>query len=406
LLFCGNAILFFYLRILGLNTSGNDLKSTGEHFSFVRYRLCVSLAGMAQPTKEQIENVISGQMQELMEKVPANSGVSAAFYCPSHPYVKKYYNYGRANDRAEMSEHTIICIGSTTKIFTGSLIAYLHILDKVGPLDRTLVRKHLPAVKSDTMTLLQLATHTSGMPENIPDDPGVRLFKDEPPAPALKEWWSNPSNYDKTVGQWVYSNIAFVTLGYAVEAIANEGAFRPGYSKYLSDWITTQTNPPMTRTWTTVPEDIPPELIATGHAENGDPRKIQNGSDIKSTAADMHTWVKANLDAINGPTTSFLQALHNATSVHLRDLKHPNGKDTGFDMGLAWQISNRNASEPTVISKDGAVGRGGSSSWVGLVPQSEQHNWPEMGLAMCLNSFGSNPGRFGRSALLEIAKLF
>jgi hypothetical protein len=75
-------------------------------------------------------------------------------------------------------------------------------------------------------------------------------------------------------------------------------------------------------------------------------------------------------------------------------------------MGLAWQISNRNASEPAVISKDGAVGRGGSSSWLGLVPQSEQHDWPEMGLAMCLNSFGSNPGRFGRAALLEIAKLF
>ena len=87
---------------------GYDLKSIAERFSFVRYRLCVSLAGMAQPTKEQIENIISGQMQELMEKVPANSGVSAAFYCPSHPYVKRYYNYGRANDRAEMSEHTII----------------------------------------------------------------------------------------------------------------------------------------------------------------------------------------------------------------------------------------------------------------------------------------------------------
>jgi hypothetical protein len=43
---------------------------------------------------------------------------------------------------------------------------------------------------------------------------------------------------------------------------------------------------------------------------------------------------------------------------------------------------------------------------LGWCRQSEQHNWPEMGLAMCLNSFGSNPGRFGRSALLEIAKLF
>ena len=305
-----------------------------------------------------------------------------------------------------MSEHTIICIGSTTKVFTGSLIAYLHILDKVGPLDRTLVRKHLPEVKSDTMTLLQLATHTSGMPENTPRDVGADLFEDRAPTPELKGWWSNPSNYDKTVGQWVYSNIAFVTLGYSVVAIADNGVFSPGYSKYLSDWITTQTNPPMVHTWTTVPGDIPPELIATGHVENGEPRKIQNGSDIKSTAADLHAWVKTNLDAINGPTTPFLQSLHNATSVHLRDLKHPNGKDTGFDMGLAWQISNRNADEPTVISKDGGVGRGGSSSWVGLVPQSENHNWPEMGLAMCLNSFGFNPGYHGRAALLEVAKLF
>ena len=87
-------------------------------FRFAAARVYVSLSGMVQPTKEQIEKVISGQMEELVKKVPANSGVSAAFYCPSHPHVKRYYNYGRANDQAEMSEHTIICIGSTTKVFT------------------------------------------------------------------------------------------------------------------------------------------------------------------------------------------------------------------------------------------------------------------------------------------------
>jgi CubicO group peptidase (beta-lactamase class C family) len=361
---------------------------------------------MAQPTAEQIEKIISEKMEELMKKVPPGSGVSTAFYCPSHPHVKKYYSYGRANDQADMSEHAIICIGSTTKVFTASLISYLHIMDKVGPLDRALVKKHLPDVKSDRMTLLQLATHTSGMPENSPGNQGVYLFKDEPPTAELKEWWSNPSNYDKTFGQWVYSNIAFVTLGYAIEAIANKGAFSAGYSKYLSDWITTQTNPPMAHTWTTVPDNVPAELIATGHAENGDKRRIEDGSDIKSTAHDLHTWIETNFMAMNGPATPFLQALENATSVHLRDLRAPNGKELNFDMGLAWQIFNKDANQPTVISKDGGVSDGGSSSWVGLVPQNEHHNWPQMGLAMCLNSFGTTPGNFGRAALLEIAKLF
>jgi hypothetical protein len=58
-------------------------------------------------------------------------------------------------------------------------------------------------------------------------------------------------------------------------------------------------------------------------------------------------------------------------------------------------IISRQMEEPTIISKDGAVGPGGSSSWVGLATESEHHNWPQMGLAMCLNSFGSHPGSYG-----------
>jgi CubicO group peptidase (beta-lactamase class C family) len=85
-------------------------------------------------------------------------------------------HYGPANDQADMSEHTIICIGSTTKVFTASMISYLRVTDEVGPLDQAYVFPHLTVV-APKMTLLQLATHTSGMPENAPGDRAKRYLK-------------------------------------------------------------------------------------------------------------------------------------------------------------------------------------------------------------------------------------
>jgi beta-lactamase class C len=80
----------------------------------------------------------------------------------------------------------------------------------------------------DALTLLELATHSSGMaeqPAGIGTGYSAQLFADELPAPDLINWWNNypppvpppPPTYPP--GCWQYSNIGFVTLGFAVTQV-------------------------------------------------------------------------------------------------------------------------------------------------------------------------------------------
>src|SRR3981189_2343340 len=119
---------------------------------------------MATPSPSQIEDVVDSGIQNLFDQMNFG-GIAAAFYYPASSEVAPYYHHGQANESSAMSEETIVCVGSITKTFTASLLAYLYQTGKVDSLDYAVVKAWLPAVDSDTMTLFELATQTSGMPE-------------------------------------------------------------------------------------------------------------------------------------------------------------------------------------------------------------------------------------------------
>ena len=48
-------------------------------------------------------------------------GIAVGFYCKGVPY---FLNFGRANGQTTVTEHTIFEIGSITKSFTATLLAY------------------------------------------------------------------------------------------------------------------------------------------------------------------------------------------------------------------------------------------------------------------------------------------
>jgi hypothetical protein len=134
---------------------------------------------------------------------------------------------------------------------------------------------------------------------------------------------------------------------------------------------------------------------------------IQDAWDIKSTAADMYTWMKTNLDALSASNPSALQkALAMATSVQLANPVKPGGVACNFDMGLAWQIFNKKPESPTIIAKDGATSKGGCCGWLGMVQENVQTGAPAMGLALLLNCDDMDPGKTGTSILQQIAELF
>ncbi len=55
-------------------------------------------------------------------------------------------------------------------------------------------------------------------------------------------------------------------------------------------------------------------------------------------------------------------------------------------MGLAWQVQDKDPSQPRLFSKNGGTGRGGYSCWIGFMPERG------IGLSILTNEFSTGRG--------------
>ncbi len=150
-------------------------------------------------------------------------------------------HYGAANlsTGTKADEQTVYEIGSVTKTFTGILLADADLRGEVtdtAPLALYLPNgTRVPSYGNRSITLLDLATHTSGLPNEPPWFEDV--FADPRPDPdaiegAFDEFtntsaeaaygWVSSYNLTRPVGsQWEYSNIGAAIVGDAVSRRAN-----------------------------------------------------------------------------------------------------------------------------------------------------------------------------------------
>jgi len=147
------------------------------------------------------------------------------------PEGRQRVGYGRLakNDPHTPDADTVFEIASLTKIFTGLIFAGMVLSGEIGmkdPLSRHLPGIALPERDGRAITLLDLATHTSGLPQ-FPDNPRL-----PPDAPAdVFQWYLAMETYTeedlfaflagyelpRTPGaQWGYSNVGFSLLGMAL----------------------------------------------------------------------------------------------------------------------------------------------------------------------------------------------
>jgi CubicO group peptidase (beta-lactamase class C family) len=373
-------------------------------------------------TYETVKAIIDKQATALKEALDASTGaqcgVAVAFYYPGNSVIPSFYCYGSANSAGDpVTKTTIFAIGSVTKTFTATLLAnaVLATGSKVA-LNQT-VTDYLPAnVKPSTtlqkITLLEVATHTSGMPESVSSvgkDAGVSLFQKAPSTPPedLVSYWqdyvansgANPPSFSPGTC-WLYSDLGFITLGYAVVA-ANSG-----YTSYADLLSTVITGPlGMSNTAATIAQGA---TVAQGHY-NKQLVPISGATDLKSTVQDMYTWLEQNLQAQNAGNPSQLQqALAMTTTRQLSSLPNCGEQTSGPDMGLAWQLADKNASVPTIIWKDGAVSAGGCSCWLGMIPATDSVG--PMGVAILANGWVDDLGGvsveadpYGHAILTQIA---
>src|ERR1700730_2371472 len=169
-----------------------------------------------------------GEIRKILaERVGAQEGSVGIVDGIIQPPGREIISYGHRNvgDLRPLDGDTVFEIGSVTKVFTALLLADMVAKNEVALAEP--IAKYLPAdVKipernGRSITLVDLATHTSGlpfMPENAPalNDPAAAKYS----AADLKQYVTGYQLKRDIGSEWKYSNIGYWILSESLSSRA------------------------------------------------------------------------------------------------------------------------------------------------------------------------------------------
>lgn len=230
--------------------------------------------------KQTVDNVILPVMQK--NHIP---GMTVGITIDGKDYV---YHYGLASKETQqpVNQNTLFEVGSISKTVAATLASYAQVNGKLAFTDNT--SQYLPALKGshfDDISLLNLATHTSGLPLFIADD-----IKTTPQLMNyLKQW--KPAH--DTGSQRVYSNMGIGTLG----MIAANTMGQP-YEEIVEKKIFPMLG--MTHSYLNVPQSQM-KNYAQGYNKQDAPVRLNKdllwaeAYGVKTNATDLLRFLKANM---------------------------------------------------------------------------------------------------------------
>jgi CubicO group peptidase (beta-lactamase class C family) len=286
---------------------------------------------MIAPSAEKFTNAIQAFLQQRVEFEKRDVGIVVGIVDEHGSRVVSCGKMDNGTDQ-EVNGDTLFDIASITKPFTGLLLQDMIERGEMKLDDP--VQKYLPAsVRMPTrngkeITLLQLVTHTSGLPhiaDNLDPKRPDQSFADY----TVEELNTFLSGYQLTRdpgAKFEYSSLGAGLLGHVIALKAGSD-----YESLVVDRICRPLKMDSTRITLT------PELkarFATGHNRFGEAvpswdRQTQlGGSALRSTANDLLKFVSANLGLTPSSLTPLMEKTH---VVHL-------DQTLGMDVGLAWMI--------------------------------------------------------------------
>lgn len=276
------------------------------------------------------------------------------------------FGWADIDEKIAADPQTPYNVASVTKALTGTLAAILHereIVDLDKPLVKYLPPKvqvsNTPAVGSQ-ITLRHLATHTSGLPRDIPgkvqSTEGAYALEPERLYRQLADVSLNaPPGQNE-----LYSNLGFELLGHALE-----NATQKSFGELIQEHIAG----PLEMNFTFIPESGSTSRrdfrVATGYARTFKIRHEQTRSmqsrlagsgGLVSSAECLAKFLIANMEP-GGLSGEAMQLAHQPTTLQDGSMN---------DSGLGWSIRRR-ADIGEVIKKNG--GRINCSAWIGFSPQ-------------------------------------
>jgi D-alanyl-D-alanine-carboxypeptidase/D-alanyl-D-alanine-endopeptidase len=298
----------------------------------------------------------------------ANSGAVGMVVVVARDDQVFFHGYGETAPDSHIvpSADSVLRLCSLTKIFTTDLLTKLikqQVVALDDPLQRYAPKRAIVPVRDQSITLEELATHTSGLPREL----GSRPRKTPPfayPDFTTRWQWLPRQNLAAVPGsEAVYSNIGFDLLSDALESAAQKP-----YARLLAEQTL---NPLGMRQTTYYPNPVQCERLLRSNHDEGScaiTEATEGSAGLYSTSADMATWLKY-LIGTGSPAVSAQDPAAQAVYIDPAQLKRQVGLDhagrpTGI--GLGWMHLQPVAAPSHIIQKTG--GGAGFTSYIAMIP--------------------------------------
>jgi serine-type D-Ala-D-Ala carboxypeptidase/endopeptidase len=308
------------------------------------------------------EESIPAILRDRVDVGRESLGLVAAFLDGDRRSVFTHGQSGSENDRP-LDGDTVFEIGSITKVFTALLFADMVLRGEVAPYDPA--SKFLPAgvklqdYEGAPITLLDLATYTSGlprMPSNFaPKDPHNPYI--DYTAERLYDYLANHQLGYRPGTHYEYANLGFGLLGHVLELRANKS-----YEELVVSRICAPLG--MDDTRMTLSESMR-QRLARGHnaglapVANWDFAVLAGAGALRSTANDLLKFLKMCVDPADGPVAA-------AQKLALAE-RRP--RENESDVASGWFVASRFGDE--VVWKDGATS--GYATFIGYSTKTRRN---------------------------------
>jgi serine-type D-Ala-D-Ala carboxypeptidase/endopeptidase len=341
----------------------------------------------------EITDQIKALINDRLDKNKTNAAITIGFI---NPNGTQFYGHGKmSNTRdATVDENTVFSIGSTTKVFTTTLLADMvnkGLIKLDEPIEKYLPSNvTVPQYNGHKITIEDLATHTSGLPE-FPDNycpsfnPAKTAVQDSiqyrknlmncTKNYTFDEFYQALSNItlSSEPGSKVeYSTFGIGLLGHILTLKSNMSSFDELLDHNILDVLG------MNDTSFALSESQKSRL-AVGHF-NGQELPTLNmsspiapGGALHSTVSDMLKFLSANMGLIKTKLDDAMQESHlirlSTGQLLPNNLQASDNNNTGLYVGLGWFITTNFGHE--VIWHNGAT-VGGYNAYMAFNPTTER----------------------------------
>ena len=274
-----------------------------------------------------------------------------------------FTSFGSIADKQDKkpAPDTMFRIGSISKVLCGEVLASMALDGKLGLSDRLQDRLGyavtLPQRDGHPIRLIDLATHSSGLPRELPrpEAPLGDPFSTNTKEAQIADLKTDPLLFPPGTAA-LYSNYAFDLLGAALSHVGGKP-----YADILKERVL---DPAGMADTVSNPRPGDEARVMQGHNFDGSPMptvptpaSIECAGGLYSTANDMARWMKWHLDRF-AATDRELRLLDHAAYLYRDGLTAVVGLDDAGSMdamGLGWVINMPAPDRPLILQKTGGL---------------------------------------------------